>query len=371
VRKTSLDNRPSGTGGADSNSAYPCGVSVIICCHNSASRLGPTLDHLAKQRCTPELPWEIVVVDNACTDQTADVAAHLWPRNHPQPLRIVREDKVGLSNARATGLAGAAYEYVTFADDDNWLCPEWVQTVADTFREHPDVGMLTGRGDAVFEAAPPSWFDNNKRSYAIGAASGTAGHVPAERICGAGMCLRHSAWDALKSVGFSSILPDRQGLALTAGGDTELVVGLSFLGWKAWFEPRLSYKHWISADRLTMQHLRRLHRDYGTSSMVLHMYIMAKSQSSLASSWRIRHTWLWHVTSNVRSLCRALVNYGIRLRRGDTLQALLSIEGCLGTIRALVATGPGRYRVRRQSIARLYRACQLLATEYETSGRAA
>lgn len=352
---------PSKANGPDLNAKYPCGVSVIICCHNSAGRLAATLDHLVKQRYDPGLPWEIIVVDNASSDCTAEVALSLWPDGHPRPLRIVREDKLGLSHARVKGLSQARYEYITFADDDNWLCPEWVQTVAETFQGHPEVGMLTGRGEAVFEATPPSWFRTNERSYAVGAPSGAAGVISPALIWGAGMCLRHSAWDALQCVGFKFILPDRRGLALTSGGDTELVLSVSFMGWKAWYEPRLYYKHWIPASRLTTGYLRRLHRAYGISLMALHMYGSAGTPPARTILGYARRTWLWRVLGNARALCRALLSYSILLGRGATLEDALLIEGTLWTVVALTLTGPKKYRQQQQWVTRLYEACRATA----------
>jgi len=40
----------------------PEGVSVIICCYNSAKRLPETLRHLAKQKLDTAFPWEVVVI---------------------------------------------------------------------------------------------------------------------------------------------------------------------------------------------------------------------------------------------------------------------------------------------------------------------
>src|SRR5437773_1122426 len=37
------------------------GISFIVCCHNSARRLAPTLAHLAAQTIPPGLSWEVVV----------------------------------------------------------------------------------------------------------------------------------------------------------------------------------------------------------------------------------------------------------------------------------------------------------------------
>jgi len=50
------------------------GVSVIICCYNSVKRLPVTLAHLKSQVVFGQIPWEVIVIDNASTDRTAEVA---------------------------------------------------------------------------------------------------------------------------------------------------------------------------------------------------------------------------------------------------------------------------------------------------------
>ena len=47
------------------------GVSIVICCHNSAKLLPRTLEHLRAQEVDSTIPWEVIVVDNASTDNTA------------------------------------------------------------------------------------------------------------------------------------------------------------------------------------------------------------------------------------------------------------------------------------------------------------
>jgi glycosyltransferase involved in cell wall biosynthesis len=46
-------------------------VSVAICTWNRAKLLDPTLDSLAGLRIPDGLDWEVLVVDNGCTDDTA------------------------------------------------------------------------------------------------------------------------------------------------------------------------------------------------------------------------------------------------------------------------------------------------------------
>ncbi len=65
-------------------------VSVVLCCHNSVERLQPTLTHLAAVQVPPGMSWEVLVVDNASTDDTAARAAELWAQvGAPAPLRVL------------------------------------------------------------------------------------------------------------------------------------------------------------------------------------------------------------------------------------------------------------------------------------------
>ncbi|HLB90290.1 MAG TPA: glycosyltransferase, partial [Terriglobales bacterium] len=107
----------------------PTGVSAIVCCYNSASRLPATLAHLASQRCEGRFPWEVILVDNASTDGTGRIAQELWPQDAPVHLRVVHEARLGLAYARQRGISAARYELLSFVDDDNWVCPNWVQLV--------------------------------------------------------------------------------------------------------------------------------------------------------------------------------------------------------------------------------------------------
>ena len=96
------------------------GVSIMICCHNGAARLPETLAHLSRQKVDPGIPWEVLIVDNASTDDTAPRARQLWPESAPAPLRIIPEPQQGKPYACLRGLNEARYEFLGIIDDDNW-----------------------------------------------------------------------------------------------------------------------------------------------------------------------------------------------------------------------------------------------------------
>lgn len=255
------------------NSAIP-GVSVVVCCHNSAARLPRTLEHLAGQVVAAHLPWEVLLVDNASTDDTASCAQGLWPADSPCRLRVVREAKVGLSHARRRGFAEARYEYISFIDDDNWVIPEWVGLVDEIFSTYPAVAACGGPTEAVFEAPPPAWFGDYQGNFAVGPQHASTGDVTDSdnRLWGAGLSLRKTAWLKLQRSDFQFALSGRSGTRLTSGEDQELCYALVLDGGRLWYDARLRLRHYMPAGRLQWSYLRRLLRAAGWSGAWLDPY---------------------------------------------------------------------------------------------------
>lgn len=84
---------------------------------------------------------ELVVVDDASTDGTADWLATVDDTR----LRIVRnEASLGEGGARNAGLDVATGDVVTFLDDDNTFDPDWLRAVAWLFQEYPDTSVAYG-----------------------------------------------------------------------------------------------------------------------------------------------------------------------------------------------------------------------------------
>ena len=278
------------------------GVSVVICCHNSAKRLQETLAHLAAQDVPVGMLWEVIVVDNGSTDGTSDVALRTWPSSNSVPLRVVKEERRGLSCARRRGFEEARYEIISYVDDDNWLEPNWVRVAAEVMEKHASVGACGGQSEAVCEVAPPAWFDAQKGSYAVGAQAPKAGDVAWTRgfLWGAGLTVRREALAKLFDRGFCFALEDRSGRTLSSGGDSELCLALRLAGWRLYYEPEMRFKHFIPEGRLTWNYLRRLHRGFGRSKPVLELYRKAHLVEQRDEVFR-KH-WTWQVMRAVRSI---------------------------------------------------------------------
>ncbi|NER78119.1 MAG: glycosyltransferase family 2 protein [Leptolyngbya sp. SIO1D8] len=296
------------------------GVSVVICCHNSAQELPKTIQHLAAQQVSPDVLWELIVIDNASTDTTAKVAQSSWPETAPAPLRVIHESNLGLINARYRALAEAKYQVISFIDDDNWVCPNWVQTVSEVMTHHPEVAACGGHNIPEFDGEKPWWFDLSSRSYAVGTQGPEEGGDitwSRGRLIGAGLTIRKSAWQRLVDEGFTSLLVGCKGKALNRGEDTELTFALVLAGWRLWYEPQLTLRHHLQSERLQWSYLRRLSRNGGKATLGFDPYRFALqehgTESQISFWWNVagkskqefdRQTWIFQALSVLKELLR-------------------------------------------------------------------
>jgi len=250
------------------------GVSLIICCHNSVDKLPPTIKHVNELAVSKNISWELIVVDNASTDGTSEIAANLLSVELKSSVKIVTENELGLRHARLKGISVSKYEYICFIDDDNWICPEWVNTVYEIMSGHPEVGACGGVGLPSFESTPPKWFEQYAGCYAVGSQGESTGYVADSRgyLWGAGLTVRRSAWDELIANGFTFTLSGRHGTNLSSGEDSEICFALRCYGWRLWYDEKLCYYHYLPPSRLTWSYLKKLYRGFGASEVVLGAY---------------------------------------------------------------------------------------------------
>lgn len=259
---------------------YPKGISVVICCYNSAKKLPDTLKYLSEQ-VVNQIAWEVIIVDNASTDDTKEVALKTRSRfSENVSFRVITENRPGLSAARHCGVRNAKYEYIIFCDDDNWLSPDYVSTVYQNFKLLPHVGAMGGQSEAVFEIAPPRWLMQYLPAYAVGKQATTSGTINYRRfVWGAGMAVRKSLISAIYQQGFQSILTDRKGKVLNSGGDGEICEVIMQAGYNLYYDENLFFRHFITKDRISWSYFCRLYRGFGRSHWPLGLYKYVEGRS--------------------------------------------------------------------------------------------
>jgi glycosyltransferase involved in cell wall biosynthesis len=117
----------------------PFVASVVIPTHNRAGLL-PRAVRSALRAATGV---EVIVVDDASTDETPDVCAKL------EGIRYIRLDRnAGPAEARNVGIRESSSEYVAFCDDDDALLPGGVERLIAALESEPTAGFAYGR--AIF-----------------------------------------------------------------------------------------------------------------------------------------------------------------------------------------------------------------------------
>jgi glycosyltransferase involved in cell wall biosynthesis len=275
------------------------GISIIICCYNSALLLEPTLYHIAQLNLDENLGYEIILVDNGSTDNTQKTAEEIWSKIGSKEIDMVFEYELtpGLTAAREKGLNAARYDYLVFCDDDNWLNENYLKNVNELFDQNQNAAILGGAGIPVFEHEDlkPLWFDSFHHSFAVGFQNNI--QCSATNVYGAGMAVRKSVLKELVSDSTMFLLGRRQN-QLTAGEDSEICYKVILAGYQIIFSPNLTFQHFLPAQRLTWEHVKKLHIGFAQSHVILNLYqkaITAPSSKLPYFYWLKKLLYYWGI----------------------------------------------------------------------------
>ncbi|MBS0268678.1 MAG: glycosyltransferase family 2 protein [Proteobacteria bacterium] len=255
------------------------GISVIICAHDSAERIRPTIDALA--RCRANFPVEIIVVDNNSTDGTAGHAKEAWDAcgNDRFAFSIVDEPQAGLAYARRAGVRAASFGIVVFCDDDNWLAEDYLMHAMRIMRD-PKVGAAGGCSTPGNPENLPSWFYTFSWGFAVGVPLSRIAQLPDEpeaatsvdALWGAGLVTRRDIIKYLYKLPGFPALSGRKGAELLSGEDLEISACLLGAGYKLLFSESLRFKHDIAPKRLTTAYAKRLFTNFERGFVVHGQY---------------------------------------------------------------------------------------------------
>lgn len=262
-------------GRADQYSRHrPKGLTFAICTHNGAERLARTLECLAAQQDTTKFAWEVLLVDNASVDGTAELTRQIWPNRFRSRLRIVREPSLGVANARLRALKECQYSILSFIDDDNWVSPNWMREVLEIFDRYPSVGMVHASSVAHLAVEPPPFFGLIKGWLAIGSACEEVGVVFQRPVSfwTAGLSFRLEALEFLDQPEYSLTLVGRTGERPLGGEDHELSLCLALSGWDIFATRDIHFQHDIPETRLTVDYIERLIEHSSTARRILDIY---------------------------------------------------------------------------------------------------
>ncbi len=137
-------------------------ISVVVCTYNRVKFIEACLEHLNNQS-LPKDQYEVILVNNNCTDGTGDVV-NTFIEKHPKlNIRHVLETNQGLSFARNRGISEANSDIVFYIDDDGEATYDLLEKIAIYFEENPDVVGAGGKVIPKYETERPKWLTYHLR----------------------------------------------------------------------------------------------------------------------------------------------------------------------------------------------------------------
>ena len=274
-------------------------ITLALCTHNHADRLARTLSALA-ELVPPDCAWELLIVDNASTDNTSHlVAASDW-RTPAMNVQVVREDKLGLSNARNRAIREATGEYIIFMDDDETPDPHWLGAHERVIlAERPDA--LGGRIEVMFEDGErPAWLRDELLGFLGKLDHGGAARrliAPDTPIFGGNFGFRR---ELFARIGAFDAELGRKGTSNAGGEDTEVYRRMLAFGCNVWWVPDAVIHHRIQAGKLRRRYFLDLHfrqgqtegmRKRGAASRIPPAYLVPQLWRAIknAASERFSH----------------------------------------------------------------------------------
>lgn len=203
-------------------------ISVVIPCYNEEKYIARCLQSVCNQNFKN---YEVIVIDNNCTDKTAKIAAGF-------KATIIKEKIQGMTPARERGFREAKSEIIARTDADVIASPNWLSSIYRYFTLYPQMVALTGG----FSFPEVSRAEEKLLAVFVNAYSRhmklVMGHY---QLNGPNCALRKSAWEKIEIHRDDKIVHEDMDLAchLYELGDIKyfpnLKVGYSLRRWKKKF----------------------------------------------------------------------------------------------------------------------------------------
>ncbi len=239
-------------------------LSLIIATYNRAESLLVTLGSVVSQNIAAER-WECIIVNNNSKDNTQQTT-ETFIANYPGlNIRIVLEEKQGLSHARNRGIAESCGEIIAIIDDDEVINEGFIAAYIDFFAENSQVASAGGKIIPRYKESRPRWM-SHYTELPIANPLDLGEEVkrfPKGRIPGGGnMAIRR---EALVKYGIFDPELGRKGNRLIGGEESDLFERLAKNGEECWYVPGAVMWHIIPPEKLTCEYFDKLAFNVGVS----------------------------------------------------------------------------------------------------------
>ena len=297
---------------------------MIIPTHNRAELLSQSLESIAQLDIPAGTTVELLVIANACTDQTVQMCQAAIS-NMPFLMRCVVEPRAGASQARNRALAEARGDILAFLDDDVWVERGWLVGLLEVFNQYPG-DVVGGKVTLWWQAVEkPPWLAHRSEHLL---SSVDYGQQVRELFTGgdaisANLAIRRCVLKDVKS--FRTDL-DRQGRTVLAGGDTYFITQALKSGHRMFYAPRAAIRHWVTPERVTLPYLSRAAYANGLARIQMADHLSAAKALKLTAENALK----FGLYSFIEMLCAAVgsqrgrINH--RIRRMTSLGILIALR---------------------------------------------
>ncbi len=221
-------------------------ISAIISTYNRAHFLEGLFESVLAQS-IPKDRFEVVIVNNNCTDDTEEKCRRFIANNPDVLVKYCVETQQGLSFGRNRGVAESAGEFVTFLDDDAVIAPDFLEQTIVFFRRKPEVSALGGKILLKYLNGKPAWYNPYLASL-LGFFDKGDVEMPFRKdyFRGSNMSFKKSLFE--KYDGFNTSL-GRVGKQLYGNEEKELFYRFKEQGEEMWYVPSAVVYHLVPIER--------------------------------------------------------------------------------------------------------------------------
>ncbi|NNE27746.1 MAG: glycosyltransferase family 2 protein, partial [Saprospiraceae bacterium] len=244
-------------------------ISLIICTYNRIKFLPECLDSCAAQD-LPNDAFEIIVINNNCTDGTTEFVNGFIQRHPGLGMRHFIETQQGLSYARNRGIKESKGDIIVFIDDDAIVKPDYLRLILGYFESHHDMKGGGGKVVAKFESGKPHWY--NKFSAPMFCSEHLKGdaifkYKEGDYPFGCNMFFHRSVIDS--EVYFDPAL-GRKGTGLLAGEEKAIFKRIQQAGHAIYYFPEIMALHQIDDYRMEQTYLDNISIGNGASHKLMY-----------------------------------------------------------------------------------------------------
>ncbi|NND81337.1 MAG: glycosyltransferase family 2 protein [Gammaproteobacteria bacterium] len=228
--------------------------------------------------------FEIIVVNNGSTDDTADVVLDL--AQGQENMHCIHEATPGLHAGRHRGLKEAKGDVLVYADDDIKATPGWLSAIADNFSD-PSVSMVGGNNFPDFQGPIPGWLEELWAQPAMGGQG--IGYLsilslPEGRreispyfVWGCNFSIRKQV--LLDAGGFHPDGVPSEMIKFRGDGETHVARHVLENGLRCQYDSRASVYHAVTKERMTFEYFQQRAFNQGVSDSYTELRVSAGRNS--------------------------------------------------------------------------------------------